>query len=213
MPLGEHRVCPKCKTTYYRPQSWIKKNIATDSCLRCVVASQPQVIPTKAGSGQLVPCQCCGKFSYRNPSLLRKGFGKFCSRTCEASSRPNPPVERTCIVCHKVFLKDTWSLRLLDDNGRFCTRACQDRFKRKLRKRNEQEMFTQWQKREWKGDRCERCGSTRRLELDHKTPRFAGGKATRENAQTLCQTCNRKKFWTDDYPLYLHYLKLRSQKS
>lgn len=161
--------------------------------------------------GRLIPCQRCGKETYRNPSLIQKGFGKFCSRTCEAKSRPNGPVERICEQCGRKFMKDWWSVQL--GNVRFCSRKCIDTFKRKLRKRGEQELFTQWQKREWIDDHCAKCGSTESLELDHKIPRFAGGKASRENAQTLCRTCNRKKFWAEDYELYQTYLRLRASES
>jgi 5-methylcytosine-specific restriction endonuclease McrA len=94
--------------------------------------------------------------------------------------------------------------------SKFCSRKCIDTFKRKIRKREEQEMFTGWQKREWKDSSCKKCGTTDKLELDHIMPRFAGGKASRENAQTLCRTCNRKKFWTEDYELYQNMLKLRT---
>ena len=87
---------------------------------------------------------------------------------------------------------------------------CADRFKRKLRKRGEQEMFTEWQKRKWKDASCRRCGSATRLELDHIVSRFAGGKATRENAQTLCGKGNNRKFWEDEYPLYVELLTRRA---
>lgn len=162
-------------------------------------------------TGKMVNCKCCDKEFYCRKSLVEKGFGKFCSRKCEAKSRPNGPVERTCLQCGVLFKKDHWSVNVLGNGGRFCTRACTDKFKRKLRKRGEQEMFTQWQKREWIEDKCAQCKSTEKLELDHLIPRFAGGKATKENSQTLCRTCNRKKFWTDDYPLYSSLLMLRAE--
>jgi 5-methylcytosine-specific restriction endonuclease McrA len=105
-------------------------------------------------------------------------------------------------------MKDHWSVKL--GWGKFCSRVCIDTFKRKLRKRGEKEMFTNWQKREWKTQCCAKCQTTTKLELDHILPRFAGGKATRENAQTLCATCNRKKFWGEDYALYQTMLKQRT---
>ncbi len=153
-------------------------------------------------------CKKCGTEFEVSPSTARRGFGIYCSRKCEAASRPNPPVECICGYCNTKFMKPWWDVNKCN-GGKFCSRKCIDTFKRKLRKRGEQELFTQWQKREWKDTKCARCGTTDKLELDHKIPRFAGGKATRDNAQTLCRTCNRKKFWTDDYPLYLHMLKLR----
>lgn len=94
------------------------------------------------------------------------------------------------------------------DNGadKACSFECrekyQKRFHRKGRKRGIKEMFTNWQKREWMDSECAMCGDTELLELDHIIPRFAGGKAERPNAQTLCRTCNRRKYYEVDLPKY-----------
>lgn len=40
---------------------------------------------------------------------------------------------------------------------------------------------------------CQRCGSRRRLTVDHIVPRSKGGRAERGNLQTLCRTCNCQK--------------------
>lgn len=44
-------------------------------------------------------------------------------------------------------------------------------------------------------NRCLICGNTNKedLTLDHITPWSAGGSNKRENLQTLCRKCNRKK--------------------
>ena len=49
------------------------------------------------------------------------------------------------------------------DGGKFCSRNCNQVFRRKLRKRGEQEMFTNWQKIEWKDKECKRCGEIREV--------------------------------------------------
>lgn len=162
--------------------------------------------------GEWASCQCCSTVFYRTSGQAKKGFGKFCCRKCEALSRPNGPVTRVCGQCGNEF-KKPWHDVYRGTGGKFCSRACIDKFKRKLRKRGEQEMFTGWQKREWLSDVCLKCGTREDLQLDHKIPRFAGGKATRENAQTLCGPCNRQKFWVEDYPLYQHNLKQRAKRS
>lgn len=118
----------------------------------------------------------------------------------------------TCANCGKGFESPHYQVNVMG-GGKFCSKQCFAIFRRKLRKRGEQEMFTAWQKREWKDDKCSRCGATEKLELDHIVPRFAGGKATRENAQTLCRLCNRLKFWTDDFPLWESLLKLRAEEA
>lgn len=43
------------------------------------------------------------------------------------------------------------------------------------------------------GFRCQYCGSTRQLTLDHVIPVSRGGTSTWENVVTSCSTCNVKK--------------------
>lgn len=198
---GENTTCPVCGTVFYRFPSQIKLG-------RDITCSRTCAARHFRDKGTMVNCRRCGKEFYRRASLAEKGYANYCSKPCQAADH-SLKVERCCTQCGKTFMKDQWSVNVLGNGGRFCSRVCIDKFKRKLRKRGEQEMFTNWQKREWMNAACARCGSTHRLELDHIIPRFAGGKATRENAQTLCGSCNRKKFWTDDYALYEHMLKRR----
>jgi 5-methylcytosine-specific restriction endonuclease McrA len=61
--------------------------------------------------------------------------------------------------------------------------------------------FSVTQLKYWKGPACEKCGSTKNLELDHITCMAAGGTSTRDNAQTLCRTCHRWKIKHVDKPL------------
>lgn len=56
----------------------------------------------------------------------------------------------------------------------------------------------QWKKlrREAKREldyRCQHCGSTERLELDHIVNRARGGSDTLDNVQWLCHECHRVK--------------------
>lgn len=43
------------------------------------------------------------------------------------------------------------------------------------------------------GRRCARCGSTKRLHIDHIQPVAKGGGPWLENLQVLCRTCNLQK--------------------
>ncbi len=43
------------------------------------------------------------------------------------------------------------------------------------------------------GHRCRKCGSDRRLSLDHVIPVTSGGDNSADNLQTLCLPCNLKK--------------------
>lgn len=43
------------------------------------------------------------------------------------------------------------------------------------------------------GRRCEKCGATGRVEVDHIVPRSQGGSHGPDNAQVLCLPCHRVK--------------------
>lgn len=128
--------------------------------------------------GEYRNCETCGKQFYARKSQIGQGFAKFCSKTC--SNEPHKNGEHlNCLICNKSMYRTRYEIE-----------------------RGKKEMFTNWQKREWKGSECAMCGSTENLELDHIVPRFAGGKAKRNNAQTLCRDCNRKKYYEIDLPKY-----------
>ncbi len=55
------------------------------------------------------------------------------------------------------------------------------------------------------GQRCQYCGSTRDLTLDHLIPRSKGGKSSWTNLVTACKKCNTKK---GDYSLEKTGMKL-----
>ena len=43
------------------------------------------------------------------------------------------------------------------------------------------------------GEKCLRCGSSKKLTLDHILPQSAGGSGALTNLQLLCPRCNRRK--------------------
>ena len=43
------------------------------------------------------------------------------------------------------------------------------------------------------GYRCVKCGAGQDLSIDHRIPRALGGSDDRENLQTMCRPCNRRK--------------------
>lgn len=58
------------------------------------------------------------------------------------------------------------------------------------------------------GHRCQYCGSTRELTIDHVIPRSKGGTHTWDNVAIACETCNHKK---GDKYLYETHMSLRTK--
>lgn len=80
----------------------------------------------------------------------------------------------------------------------FCEKSCYESWMRRFGTQKGVNAFSSEQKKRLLKSCCERCDETEGLELDHITPRFAGGLATDDNAQTLCRKCNREKYWLED---------------
>lgn len=146
-------------------------------------------------------CPTCGKKFLARASQIKQGFGNYCSKPCFSETQKKRKTF-TCIVCDGQFERTDY--QIAKGYTRICSKACHDQAKRKLTTHGggRVNLFTQWQKREWKKDQCGVCGQTHDLQLDHVIPRFAGGLTTKENAQTLCRKCNRQKYWREDLPYY-----------
>lgn len=70
-------------------------------------------------------------------------------------------------------------------------------------------VFTPFQRKNWKSDRCLWCGSTEKLVLDHIVSVRDGGFNLKANSQTLCQPCNIWKSVYVDRPAHLARLALQ----
>ncbi|MBM4136951.1 MAG: HNH endonuclease [Nitrospira sp.] len=63
-------------------------------------------------------CKHCGKVFYRNPSRIKWGRAKYCSKECQYKSIRKPLDKRVCPVCKKEFEV----MRCIEK--RFCSPAC-----------------------------------------------------------------------------------------
>jgi len=72
------------------------------------------------------------------------------------------------------------------------------------------------------GNKCQYCGTTKDLTIDHVIPRSKGGKSTWTNLVTACKKCNSKKgnfslekanmtlFKKPEKPSYITFLKMNN---
>jgi hypothetical protein len=153
------------------------------------------MILTRRGPTKI--CPQCGQTFYRPPS---HGEQITCSRTCRARYMQDKGEEIPCPQCGTLFWRAPSKAKL--GYGNFCSKPCWG-LARKTPIGRINNAWKPWQRREWKEAKCARCGATRQLELDHIRPTSLGGQSVRENAQTLCKSCNLRKFQCEDLPAYL----------
>lgn len=185
-------VCTICGREYSRPLSEIEKG--------CTVACSTECRRKARMRGSFATCSVCGKVFYQRRSQTKQGYANFCSRPCFFHTRKKRS-KFFCIVCGAEFERRPW--QIAKGYTLVCSRNCRIIYMRGEHPMLRVGLFTEKQKREWRDDHCARCGATEDLQLDHITPRFAGGKPSCENAQTLCRRCNREKYWMEDRPRYL----------
>lgn len=190
------RICPICNTTFYKPLSFVLKYGAQTCSRKCAA-----VLRVKA---QEKTCEHCGKPFQARRSQLKKGFGKYCSKACNGAATITR-VEIPCRWCETPVLVAPHQ-RITRKSRRtakhFCSNDCRIAWMKRFGTKKGIDTFCSHIRKEWIDSKCARCGSTEDLELDHIVPRFAGGKPTKENSQTLCRSCNRNKYWNEDRFLY-----------
>lgn len=184
---GIEFTCPVCGKSVHRPASFLKKAKA-ETCSRACRA-----VLQKTGAQKT--CQVCGKTFYLTKRRASNDPGLYCSKICNGLAiRNRGTVE--CAWCKKTLERPQYKIESLKRH--FCDLTCTHEWKARFGTKKGRGAFTMKQKREWMDTKCKSCGSTEDLELDHITPRFAGGSNTKDNAQTLCRTCNREKYWLSD---------------
>lgn len=192
--MPQKRTCAVCQSIFYKPPSSLQKTCSWEcgKVLRAQNCGRPR-------EGQSLTCEVCGEDFYKPPSHQAKWPGRTCSRKCAAVLRLRGET-RDCKQCGKTFYPRPSQTR--SGWGHYCSRDCWREMKGRFRTLHGLNYFTPDERKKWRGDHCIRCGATDDLQLDHITPRFAGGLPVKENAQTLCRKCNMHKYWKEDLPAY-----------
>lgn len=190
--LAEPRTCEVCGESFYKPACHLAQWPGRTCSRTCAAVLRRRDRIERQ-------CRICGKSFAARAGQVAKGFGLYCSNACNGKAQLNQtPV--VCRWCQKDYSVPTNVYQTRRKH--FCGTDCRIAWQRRFGTRKGINAFTTEQKALWLDDKCCRCGATETLELDHIIPRFAGGKATRDNAQTLCRRCNREKFWKEDLERY-----------
>lgn len=114
--------------------------------------------------------------------------------------RPRTPEERRMSA---ELMRQEWA-KNRDKRLKTISRGENHHWKKPKEERRHRYRFTKVQRADWMDESCLWCDSTENLVLDHVMPVAAGGMCIRENAQTLCQSCNLWKMWNVDRPLAIY---------
>lgn len=72
----------------------------------------------------VVSCEICNKTFYIKPSHQKLGWGKFCSRKCQAESQLNGKFVR-CLICNKSIYRSGNQIKRSKSGYHFCSKTCQ----------------------------------------------------------------------------------------
>lgn len=193
---AQPRQCKVCGETFYKPKSHLAKWPARTCSRSCAAVLRNKSIKRL--------CLTCGSEFSIQVRKTKNGFGKYCSNACQGKAE----IRRVTVKCRWCGAdKSVTPYTAKSRKKHFCDLSCAHSWAQRFGTKKGKNAFLAVHKREWLNDTCCRCGSTSELELDHIIPRFAGGKAIRNNAQTLCRKCNREKFWREDAVVYSWLLK------
>jgi len=145
----------------------------------------------------IVSCKICGKEFYTRPSLLKRGWGKYCSSACQYKAQSKGKFV-TCEICGKRTWRKPSKLKHSKSGKFFCSKACLMVWKNKI-------MFVGENHPNWVGgefagrgilkrsDRklvCEHCGNSDRrvLVVHHKDHNRRNNKIS--NLIWLCHNCH-----------------------
>lgn len=176
---GAESVCEICGHGYYLSQSRIKAGKRRFCSHPCRVQAEKEKLIIRPSAkpsllrGETITCKICGTERYRKQSMLDRRISQTCGK-------------RDCV---SAYGRSLWGLQPNPN------RVQRGRGERRY------EVFTAAQRVAWLDSKCAKCGSTRNLTLDHIVAVVCGGKSVKENAQTLCGTCNNIKCRLVDLPL------------
>ena len=128
--------CYHCHSVFNRKPSEVSnRNFCSRKCLVAANHADPSLNPNYRG-GEEVPCQNCGKGTYRTPFKKTQQEHHFCSRKCQsewasryrvgekAGNYKDAKHKSSCQFCGKDF--EHWGQRL------FCSYECKSLSQRKI---------------------------------------------------------------------------------
>lgn len=97
-------------------------------------------------------CLICSNEFKTIPSIVKKGFGIYCSWNCSNEARTKEKIIRNCLICNEEFVANRQHVK--NGGGHYCSVPCMLRFRNKKDIHNWKERFF---KNVLKGKKIEDC--------------------------------------------------------
>ncbi|MDB5182531.1 MAG: hypothetical protein JWO47_315 [Candidatus Saccharibacteria bacterium] len=129
-------------------------------------------------------CQFCKANFYAKPSHIKKGWGKYCSKLCQSSSKKTGNMI-DCFICKKPTYKNLRDQQRSVSSKFFCSKSCQ----------------TIWRNTQYSGDKHSNWTggkSSYRVALLRSSLKQACGKCTITDKRVLAVHHKDKNRWNND---------------
>ena len=132
-------ICKTCGKRFIVKPSKIKKGRGNYCSRKCQGIAQSELYKGRnhpSWKGGLAKCICleCGKEFYIKPSVIKKGGGRYCSRSCVVNALSKKQqgnrshfwkggkIKCICIICQKEFYR--FPSQVLKSGGKYCSNLC-----------------------------------------------------------------------------------------
>ena len=142
-------------------------------------------------------CLVCGKEIWIKKSHIKRGWGKYCSKKCQAETQFKGKWVK-CDYCGKEIYRTPKDFRRSKSKKFFCSVNCHCSWENKNRRCGEnapnwvagQSVYRRLLKRYGKPEKCSRCGNRdkRVLVVHHLDGNRKNNKA--DNLEWLCRNCH-----------------------
>lgn len=142
-------------------------------------------------------CRVCGKDILVKTSHVRRGWGKYCSKKCQAKKQVSGKWHQ-CDNCGKKIWRTPKDFKRSKSKKFFCSVACHCSWENKNSRCGEnapnwisgQTVYRRLLKRQGKQEKCRRCGvdDYRVLVVHHRDSNRKNNKP--DNLEWLCRNCH-----------------------
>lgn len=196
----KHKLCPKCGGLMHRQ---------SNSCRKCFIRES-----NNGSQYVLRGCGYCDKIFRTHECQLKRGQGKYCSRSCARKGSPTRKrkrVETKCFQCGLKFERHSAELKKRKGDKDFCSPKCWYEYNQRenhiLWQGGQDERmnpeYYRWRKAVVERDKgfCRLCHSQEKIEVHHikKFSLYPSERWIIANGISLCERCHKLVTTKEEY--------------